>query len=692
MIGVASVVVLSVETENIPRSRFRGSPVARNLHERLFRRELLRNWLRARRLPTRQLLLYVATFTAVVWVQKPSRFSFFGDSWDVLYLYLIDPRVILQPHNEHFIPIFKFLYFIQYKVFGAHHLGYMLVLYALHAFAAVLIYRIATQMQLSETAAIAAALIFAFDSAAWEVTGWSFEQQFALGVVFSLATLDVFLRGAPNRRALVWVAVLSLIGYWAGGPIGLVMALAIPAYWVILAIAGDEVTWESVPSVLLALWLPAAFYYVTVRLSVHFTSKLAFHPIAYPKIHLHLRDLSPMLDFSFFGTAWGIILPSLTFIHSQQTSSATVILIIVAAVAAISYRELSPRERTWFWLLVFIMSGAYMVISIGRLQYGVPAAAASRYQYLSAAPFALLLVLCWKGLRRYFAKDAQPLWWRAVSLGLLGYFLAFHCKTTRVENIDADRGIKVQRFLQAARKATFPANMPATAFALGASFPVPPYVIPPHRPLWMILQVIEGNRHTVVPEDPYLENWQGLQPYNILQNPGFETGMREEQWRTFGDAQFARTPAAAHSGRFGVGVIFARHAAAFSTNVINSCPSDLSGKMFTMAAEARTNVSGALVARALFKNQAGTILEVNSSDPHPGNAQWHELVTGGVAPEGTCVISIDFSDEGNVGIVASIDDIAVLLHPGFLAATGNPVFQSPQSLPQPPRTESRSVP
>lgn len=646
------------------------------------------NWLRARQWSKSQLPLYFAIFLGVIWVQKPSRFSFFGDSWDVLYLYLVDPRVILQPHNEHFIPIFKFLYFLQYKLFGAHHLGYMLVLYALHALASVFVYRIGRRFELSETAAIAAAVIFAFDSAAWEVTGWSFEQQFALGVVFALASLDIFLRGAPGRRALIRVAVVSLVGCWAGGPIGLVMALAIPAYWIMLAIVGDEVQWESVPRVLLAMWIPAAVYYITVRLSVRFTSNLAFHPLLYPKLHLHLRDLPAMLDFSFFGTAWGIILPTLTFIHSQATSSATVILIITAVIAVVAYEELLSKERIWLWLLVFMMTGAYLIISLGRLQYGVASAAASRYQYLSAAPLALLLVLCWKGLRRHFA-DTQPLWWRALSIMLIGYLLAFHCKTTRVENIDADRGKKVQQFLQAAKTATFPTNMPANASVLGGGFPVPPYVIPPHRPLWMILQVIEGNRHTIVPEDSYLERNQALQRFNILQNPGFETGLRDEQWRAFGDVQFERTSAAAHSGTFGIRLLLPNRAAAFSTNIVNTCPSDLSGKMLTMAAEARTNVSGALVARAVFKNQAGTILEVNSSDPHPGDGQWHQLITGGLAPEGTCVIGMDFSDEGNVRVSASLDDIVVLLHPAIVTSAGDAVFQNPQHLLQASRSAVR---
>jgi hypothetical protein len=637
----------------------------------------LRNWICALRAATTELVLFFGVLAGTIWIQKPSRFFFFGDSWDVLYLFLIDPRTIWQPHNEHFVPIFKLFYFLQYKLFGANHLGYMLVLYVLHSLAAVLVYRIGRQIQLSYWSSIAATLIFSFSSVAWEVMGWSFEQSFALAVVFLLASLDTFLRGAPSKRALVRAALLSLVGYWAGGPIGLVLPAALTAYWLVWFGKAPDVIKGSVVRVLTALWLPVLLYYATVRLAVRYTSQLPLHPIAYPKIHLHLRDLPAMLDFSFFGTAWGVVLPTLTFIHSQTLKSASVILILLAIVAVISYRGLSHEERLSFWLLIWITVGAYLVISLGRLQFGIEASASSRYQYLSAAPFALLLALCWVGLQREMTGKPTPLWWRLLSFFLLAYLLAFHAKTIRVENIDADRGEKVQEFLAAVKKASFPAHTPRGAAVLGASFQVPPYVIPPRRPLWMILQVIEGNTKSVVPVEKYLSNEDELMQFNIIQNGGFEDSLGISDWRSFAGAEFSRDVAAKHHGEYGVSISLPGPGSAFSKDVVHDCSPNVAGKVFTFAVQAKTHIPAALIARMLFKAGDGKILATYASEPHSGDAQWRQLVTGGLSPPGTCTVGVDLSNDAQVGLTAMIDDALLLLHPAILNQEGAPIFQSP---------------
>jgi len=622
-------------------------------------------------------LLFIGTFIGMVWVQRPSRFTFFGDSWDVLYAFLLDPRTILQPHNEHFIPLFKLLYFAEYKIFGAHHLGYMLVLYLLHCVVVVLVYSLGRQIGLSLWSSMTAALIFAFSSVPWEVTGWSFEQDFALGVLFVFANLSVFLRGAPEQDTLLRFAILSLIGYWAGGPICLVLPLTLTGYWVVRRLLAEDVNLRSLGYVLSALWVPAAIYYLSVRLAVRLTSHLPHHPIAYPKMHLHLRDLPAMVDFSLFGTAWGLVLPTLTFIHSQAVVSASFLLILLAILAVVCYRGLTSSQQIYFWLLASITIGAYLVISLGRLQYGVALGASSRYQYLSSASFALLLVLCWQGLRRTIVADRTPLWWHALGLLVVFYILAFHIKTTRVENLDAERGKKAQEFLTGAKKASYPEHMPEGTTVLGAAFQVPPALIPPRRPLWMILQVLEGNRHTVVPVENYLEHAQTLDTFNIVRDGGFEKQVENRDWRSFEGAEFSQNSQAAHRGEYGMSISLPKHGSAFSDNVIRTCSSELAEKVFTYAISVRTVSANALVARMLFKASDGTILSIYSSEPAPGDGQWHQLITGGLSPRGTCSVGIDVEDDGITRVSAMVDDALLVLHPGLVNARNEPIFTLP---------------
>jgi hypothetical protein len=622
-----------------------------------------------------EVILFFGVFAGTTWVQQPSRFSFFGDSWDVLYFFLLDPRSIFQPHNEHFIPLFKILYFAQYKLFGAHHLDYMLVLYLLHSLCAVFVYRIGRAMRLSYWSAIAAALIFSFNSVFWEVMGWSFEQSFALGVVFVLASLDTFLRGAPSKGSLACVSLLSIVGYWAGGPIGLMLPVALTAYWLVRFLNEPDAIKGSVVRVLTALWAPVVLYYITLRIAVKYTSQLPLHPIAYPQIHLDLRDLPRMLDFSLFGTAWGLVLPTITFIHSQTLKSAPVILILLAIGALISYRRLSRGERLSFWLLIWIIVGAYMVISLGRLSFGIEFALSSRYQYLSAAPFALLLVLCWVGLQRDVTVDSTPLWWRLLSCSFLLYFLAFHAIAIRVENIDADRGQKAQEFLAAARKPSFPAQTQKGESVLGAAFPVPPYVTAARRPLWMILQVIEGNTQGVVPVEKYLTNEDELMKFNLIRNGGFEEPLGIRDWQSFAGTQFSRDASAKHHGEYGVSISLPGPGSAFSNDVVHDCSPNVAGKVFTFAVQAKTQVPSALIARTIFKAADGKILATYGSEAHPGDAQWHQLVTGGLSPPGTCTVGVDLIDDAQVGLTAMIDDSFLLLHPGIVSADGIPRFQ-----------------
>jgi hypothetical protein len=635
----------------------------------------LRNGIRELPSWTTEFILFSGVFAGTIWIQKPSRFSFFGDSWDVLYLLLVDPRTIWQPHNEHFIPLFKIFYFLQYRLFGAHHLGYMLVLYLLHSLCAVFVYRIGRAMPLSYWSSIAAALIFSFNSVFWEVMGWSFEQAFALGVVFVLATLDTFLRGAPSKGSLACVSILSLVGYWAGGPIGLVLPVALTAYWFIRFLNEPNAVKGSVLRVLTALWLPVVLYYITLRIALKYVSQLPLHPISYPQIHLDWLDLPLMLDFSLFGTVWGLVLPTLTFIYSQTLKSVPVILILLAIGTVISYRKLSQGERLSFWLLIWIVVGAYMVISLGRLSFGIEGAASSRYQYLSAAPFALLLVLCWSGLQRQVTVTPTPVWWHLLSFSFLLYFLAFHANAARVGNADADRGQKAQDFLAAVIKPSFPARTQKGESVLGAAFPVPPYITPVWRPLWKILQVMEGNTQGVVPVEKYLTNEDALMKFNLIHNSGFEEPLGIRDWQSFAGAQFSRDAGAKRHGEYGVSLSLPGPGSAFSNDIVHDCSPNVAGKVFTFAVQAKTQVPSALIARTVFKAADGKILAAFGSEAHPGDAQWHQLVTGGLSPPGTCTVGVDLSDDGQVSLTAMIDDSFLLLHPGIVSADGVPRFQ-----------------
>jgi hypothetical protein len=74
----------------------------------------------------------------------------------------------------------------------------------------------------------------------------------------------------------------------------------------------------------------------------------------------------------------------------------------------------------------------------------------------------------------------------------------------------------------------------------------------------------------------------------------------------------------------------------------------------------------------------GRILAAFSSEPHSGDAQWHQLIAAGLSPTGTCIIGVDMTNAGTSGLSGTLDDALLLLHPGILSADGVPSFQTPQ--------------
>lgn len=636
------------------------------------------DWIKARRELVKQWGLLIGIFLSLVWIHEPSRYYFFGDSWDTLRNLLLNYKYILKPHNEHFIPIFKAACLTEYEIFGGHHLGYAVLLLAMHAFAALFVYRIGRRLDLRPGLCVAAALIFAFSTAPWEVTDWSFEQQFAFGIALGLASTDSFLASRAEPRALLRSALLSLIGFWWGGPIVAAFPLTLTAYWIYVLPKMERREKEMFFEVFSSLWGPPVIYFLSFQAAKVYNARVLAINVAPIVPHVRLRDFPSMIDFSLYGALNGVVVRSLTFIHPEalQPLSAMAILIVLAVILVISYRRFTCSQTNAFWFLTLLFWSSYPIIAIGRIQFGVDEANAPRYQYLPMAALALLIVLCWDGLRREIAAERTPYWWYGVSVLLLGYYLAFHSMVIRQFNLAADRGDVARKFLKVARQATYPAPMPPGTAVLGPELPVPFEITPSHLPVWMIFQVLDQSTTSVVPVADYLSNENALAPFNLVRNGGFDASMASD-WIALGGAQIVESPAAAHSGQSGASLVLPPNAA-ISQNVLSNCSS--AGRIFTFAIETKTAQPGALAARIIFKDVKNTILDTSESQPHPGDSQWHQLVISGLSPPGACVVGVDLTNEAKAVVAASADDALLVLHPGTVDASGKVVFQRPDLL------------
>jgi len=603
--------------------------------------------------------LFVGVFLGSIWVHQPWRYYFFGDSWDVLYQLLTERKSILWPQNEHFIPLFKVFYFLQYKLFGSHHLPYILVLFALHAAIAVMVYRLGLNLSLRPLMSFVAALLFAFSSVHWEVTGWSFEQQFVLGTLFMLLAIDVFVSSSLGRKTLISVGLLSLAALLAGGPIAVSLPIVLTVYCVLRSYRGEDRV-EKITETLLALWLPAITYFICA------TTAAAHVPgVPAPIPHLRLRDVPGYIHYTMFGTVYGVVLSGLTLLQDQTSISATLILAALAIIVGVCYKNFSSRQRFDFWFLVVFLFTPLLVIALGRLQYPL----SSRYSYIPTVPFALLLVLCWEALQSKQLGGGKQHWCSALGVMLLGYYFAFHFAVLRKQNPAADRGVRSQQFLTIARRATYPATLQAGAVVLGPELPVPNYVcFPGSFPLWKAFQVLDGDTRKIVAVTEYLKNKEASSASNLVPDGGFETSESAGQWKTYRAASFKISPEAAHTGRLGADVTLSPHAA-FSKDVIKHCPDLLPQTIFSFAIWARTSRTNALAARIIFRDSQ-SILESADSLPPEGDGRWHQLVISGLSPVGTCMVGVEVVNKGPAEMESALDDAILIAHPGTVAADG----------------------
>jgi hypothetical protein len=620
------------------------------------------------------LLIYAGVALISFAIYAPFRSYFIGDTWDVLLAYLLDWKSIFSPQNEHFIPLFKLVYLLEYRAFGAHHIWYMGVSFALHAANAVLVYLIGRRIRLGPAAATIAAAIFAISSVYFEIISWDFEQVFLLGTLFMLTAIYVLLK--DSRPSKFWIiGALCLAAYFACGLLTLSFVLAV-SLCELGRLSGDKAaTRGHLGGLLAALWAPTLIYLFAFRMVMSFSAALAIN-----NARLSPRSLKPIADAAFFGWTYGFLLPALTFPMPQRPGIAVMVLLAATIFAARSYYGLLREERFAFWLFLTFTFTPFLVISLGRAQLGFGGAASSRYTYLPMASFALLVVLSWQGFRRTLAVEVFRRWSGAFGVLLLAVYIFYHVKHVGKYNPTAEYGERTQRFLQRLMPAVYPAVQTPGEVILGPELEAPDYMYAPrHWPIWRALQVLEGNTSTVVPIRNWLERQDSRIPGNLLQNPGFERGL--DNWKN-SDAESRTTDKAAVTGKFGVEAVLPTTDSSVTQQVANTCPARLNNSVYTFAVRTKTSVRDAVVAHIVLRDSATAQVAAFDSAPHPGDDQWHQLVVSGLTTPSACSLAIEVANTSSGRVTAWLDDAIVVRHPGTIDQAGVVRFQSADAVVQ----------
>jgi hypothetical protein len=174
--------------------------------------------------PRARLLVVAAALVAcaaILWLSRG--FTFYFDEWEFI---LRAPdwsfTSYLQPHNEHPAMLPRAIYAVLLSTVGLRsYLPYMLVLLALHAASALLLFEL-VRRRAGDLVGVACALLLLVIGAGWEDLLWAFQMTFVGSVACGLGAF-LALEGPPSRRRLAFATALltaslmfSLIGIFFG--------------------------------------------------------------------------------------------------------------------------------------------------------------------------------------------------------------------------------------------------------------------------------------------------------------------------------------------------------------------------------------------------------------------------------------------------------------------------------------------
>ena len=285
----------------------------------------------------------------------------------------------LEPHNEHPVILPRLIYAALLFTFGLHtYVPYMLVLLALHAAAALLLFEL-VRRRAGDLIGIACAAMLLVLGAGWENLLWAFQMAFVGSVACGLGMLLALEGPSTARKLAVAVALLAASLMFSG--IGLFFGVVAAARLLLDPPCRRELLWFAPLGVAFAAWYLAFGH-----------SGAATVP---PPTAANLLLLPVYAGWGLAGSAAGII---------GVTGFPTLAVLLLAGGAiGLAWRRHRPDP-----LALGVAAGLltfYVVTGLTRAQLGFEQAGSGRYVYIGAVFWLILLadaarLLPWQGTWR----------------------------------------------------------------------------------------------------------------------------------------------------------------------------------------------------------------------------------------------------------------------------------------------------
>ena len=347
-------------------------------------------------MPHARLIIVIAAVVAaaaILWLAR--NMTFYYDEWTFI---LSAPdwtaANLLQPHNEHPVMLTRAIYAALLSTVGLRsYLPYLVVLLSLHAATVVLLFEV-VRRRAGDLVAVGSAALLMVLGAGWENLLWAFQMQFVGSVVCGLG-MFLALQATPSRRNL-FVATVLLTGSLMFSGVGLFFGVAATVQLALTPERRRYLLWFAPTAVALAAWF------------------LVFGRTYEPTTPVSPADLAALPLY----VIWGLGASVAGLIGASGVAGLA--LLCFAALAVVLSWVRGARDAFRLGIVAGLVS-FYAVTGLIRVQLGYQQSGASRYTYVGAVFWVLLL-----------ADSARYLPWRGAWRPALVACLSLACATNGV--------------------------------------------------------------------------------------------------------------------------------------------------------------------------------------------------------------------------------------------------------------------
>jgi hypothetical protein len=332
------------------------------------------------RIPNARLIVVIAAIiaaAAILWLARDM--TFYYDEWTFI---LGSPdwtaATLLQPHNEHPVMLTRAIYAALFSTVGLRsYLPYLVILLLLHAVNVVLLFEV-VRRRAGDLVALGGAALLMLLGAGWENLLWAFQIQFVGSVACGLGML-LALSAKPSRRNLLVATVLLTASLTFSG-VGLFFGVAAAVQLALTPERRRDLLWFAPTAVALAVWF------------------LALGRTYEPATPVSPADLSALPLY----VIWGLGASVAGLIGAGGISG---LALLALAALAVVFSWIRGARDAFRWGIVAGLVSFYSVTGLIRVQLGYQQSGASRYTYIGAVLWMLLLAdsaryLPWRGAWR----------------------------------------------------------------------------------------------------------------------------------------------------------------------------------------------------------------------------------------------------------------------------------------------------